>query len=279
MNMFRRFIICSLSSFQNKLPNEINSTESEINSNKSIPSSKFWIDSETKALLSFLGDNFDLYRKNKQKFYAAAAINIDNNRTSAQIDSKIQSFRTRYEKEIKEETGKARSKWPYLDKMNELFGNRENVKPDYLISSINENMIAESDENHTTTISKKKKQKVSEVDQIYLDELNSLKKAKKESLNIAQERLEIECEKLKWKKEKFDKEQEWKFKLEMERMEKEFDHKLKVRELELKYQEKYHLLIKFWNPEIELDLGSNFGYTTQNLGSANQEPDILENFI
>ncbi|RIB15383.1 hypothetical protein C2G38_2192465 [Gigaspora rosea] len=76
-----------------------------------------------------------------------------------------------------------------------------------LISSIDDDLIIESNENHTTTVSKKKKQKVSEIDQIYLDELNSLKKAKKDSLNIAQEHLEIEREKLKWKKEKFDKEQ------------------------------------------------------------------------
>ncbi|CAG8735434.1 44917_t:CDS:2 [Gigaspora margarita] len=161
------FIICLTSSFQNKLPNEINSIESEINSNESISSSKFWIDSETKALLSFFDNNFNLYLKNKQKFYAAVAINIEN----------------------KEETGKARSKWPYLNEMNELFGNRENVKSDYLISSIDEDMFAKSDENHTTTISKKEKRKVSKVDQIYLDELNSLKKAKKESLNIAKERI------------------------------------------------------------------------------------------
>ncbi|CAG8835956.1 6225_t:CDS:1, partial [Racocetra persica] len=55
-------------------------------------------------------DNFDLYRKNKPKFYAAAAIKIGNNRTSAQVDSKVQALRSRYEKENKEETGKARLK-------------------------------------------------------------------------------------------------------------------------------------------------------------------------
>ena len=98
-------------SFQNKLPNKINSTESEIDSNESIPSSKFWSDFETKALLSFLSDNFNLYHKNKQKFYAAAAINIGNNRTSVQVDSKIQSFRPRYENENKEETGKGGHIW------------------------------------------------------------------------------------------------------------------------------------------------------------------------
>ncbi|CAG8624781.1 5386_t:CDS:1, partial [Cetraspora pellucida] len=82
------------------------------------------------------------------------------------------------------------------------------------------------------------KMKSSEIDQIYLDELNSLKKAKKESLSIAQGHLEIEHEKLRWEKKKFEKEQEWKFKLEMERMEKEFSYKLKIREFELKYQDK-----------------------------------------
>ncbi|KAF0482705.1 hypothetical protein F8M41_023388 [Gigaspora margarita] len=98
------FIICSLFSFQNKLPNEINSTESEVNSN--ISSNNFWTDSETKALLFFLNDNFDLYQKNKQKFYAAAATSIGNNRTSTQVNSKIQSLKTRYKKENKEEIGK-----------------------------------------------------------------------------------------------------------------------------------------------------------------------------
>ncbi|CAG8491670.1 21948_t:CDS:2 [Cetraspora pellucida] len=120
------FVNCTPSSFQNKISNEIDNTKSKLDSNESISSSKFWTDSETKALLSFLSDNFGLYRKNKTKFYAAVAINIGNNRTSMQVDSKIQS------------------KWPYLDEMNELFGNRENVKPDYLISSIDDNKLKKS---------------------------------------------------------------------------------------------------------------------------------------
>ncbi|CAG8764255.1 5639_t:CDS:1, partial [Dentiscutata heterogama] len=83
------FVNCTLSTFQNKVPNKISNAESELDYNESIPSSKFWTDSETRALLFFLSDNFDLYRKNKPKFYAAAAINIGNNRTSVQVDSKI----------------------------------------------------------------------------------------------------------------------------------------------------------------------------------------------
>ncbi|CAG8708481.1 2080_t:CDS:2, partial [Dentiscutata heterogama] len=114
-----------INSRQSKTSNKYEFVESEPDSDEVIPS-KFWKDSETRALLSLLAENFDMYRKNKTKFYATAAIKIGNNRTSTQVNDKIQSLRSRYEKENKEETGKARSKWPYLDEMNELFGNREN---------------------------------------------------------------------------------------------------------------------------------------------------------
>ncbi|CAG8794512.1 22250_t:CDS:1, partial [Dentiscutata erythropus] len=57
---------------------------SEPDSDEVIPSSKFWKDSETRALFYFLAEHFDMYRKNKTKFYATAAIEIGNNRTSAQ---------------------------------------------------------------------------------------------------------------------------------------------------------------------------------------------------
>ena len=104
--------------------NERETTENESDC-EFISNSKFWSYIEIKALLSFLAENFDLYRKNKLQFYAKAAINLGNNRTSAQVNSRIQILKSKYEEEIKEETGKARSKWPYLDEMNELFGNRE----------------------------------------------------------------------------------------------------------------------------------------------------------
>ncbi|CAG8571606.1 31233_t:CDS:2 [Gigaspora margarita] len=174
-----------ISQTQPKILNNLEVTEGDLDSDEIIPSSKFWKDAETKALLTFLAENLIL-------------------------DSKIQALRSRYEKESKEETGKARSKWPYLDEMNELFGNRENVKPDYLhVESDVENQV----------ISKGKKRKVSELDRMYLNKLKSLKETKK-------------------KKKNFEKEQELKLKLEIERMEREFTYKLKVRELELAHKEK-----------------------------------------
>ncbi|CAG8781289.1 357_t:CDS:2 [Dentiscutata erythropus] len=71
-----------------------------------------------------------------------------------------------------------------------MLGNRENVKPDYLASSIDM-----SDNDKDLAVSSHKKRKISEIDQIYFDELRSLRKTKKIGLEIAQERLKIENQK------------------------------------------------------------------------------------
>ncbi|CAG8649981.1 12384_t:CDS:2 [Funneliformis mosseae] len=78
---------------------------------------------------------------------------------------------TKYKEESKEETGKARSNWQYLEELNELFDNRENVKPDYLVFSMLPLMIITN----------------------VLDELNAFKETKKLAI-------EIEREKLNWEK-------------------------------------------------------------------------------
>src|SRR5436305_14610919 len=125
-----QFINYAPSSFQNDVnfqannnsipahPKNLNKYElTENGSNcEFILSSNFWSYSEIKVLLSFLAENFDLYRKNKLQFYAKATINIGNNRTNSQVSSKIQTLKFRYEDEIKKGTGKARSKWPFLDR-------------------------------------------------------------------------------------------------------------------------------------------------------------------
>ncbi|RIB19873.1 hypothetical protein C2G38_2180687 [Gigaspora rosea] len=72
------------------------------------------IDDESDYDESIPSNNLDLYRKNKSKFYGIAANKFGNNRTNSQANSKIQSLRTRYEKENKEEN------------MNKIFENREN---------------------------------------------------------------------------------------------------------------------------------------------------------
>src|SRR5438874_2128814 len=76
-----------------------------------------WSDSEIKSLLSYLSDNFDLFRTNKTQFCARAAMKIGNNRTGTQVKYKIQALIKKFEEENREETGKGRSNWQYFDMM------------------------------------------------------------------------------------------------------------------------------------------------------------------
>ncbi|CAI2166651.1 8497_t:CDS:2 [Funneliformis geosporum] len=141
-----------------------------------------------------------------------------------QVRSKIQSLITKFEEENREETGKGRSCWTYFNEMNEIFGNRENVRPDYLLSSIN---VDKSDiENALGTINQSKKMAI-EIEQERLNFEKQKLEIKQNEKKLEREViLKIEQEKLKWEKEKFEKEQEFKLKLELERMNKEFELKI-----------------------------------------------------
>jgi hypothetical protein len=123
--------------FSFSTPNNQSSTSQTLDLPDSENEIQRWTELETKTLLSYLSENFDLYRKRKNKFCAKAALKIGNKRTTSQVNLKIQSLITKFEEENREETGKGRSCWEYFDEMNEIFGNRENVQPDYLLSSIN----------------------------------------------------------------------------------------------------------------------------------------------
>ncbi|CAG8782806.1 15091_t:CDS:2, partial [Dentiscutata erythropus] len=78
--------------------------------------STLWLHSDINKLLDILAINWELYKSNKTKFCATAAIRLGKNKTGTQ-----------------EVTGKATSKWPYLEKMEHLFGSRDNINPYYLI--------------------------------------------------------------------------------------------------------------------------------------------------
>ncbi|RIB11697.1 hypothetical protein C2G38_2042469 [Gigaspora rosea] len=96
---------------------------------------------------------FSNYCKNKETFYANAALHIGG-KTSAQVRGKIQNLIKKYSEEKKEETGKGTSKWAYFYLMNEIFGNRENVRPESLIDSTGKHYI-NSDE---SSVQRKKKE-------------------------------------------------------------------------------------------------------------------------
>ncbi|CAI2178625.1 6722_t:CDS:2, partial [Funneliformis geosporum] len=64
--------------------------------------------SEINKLLDILAVNWELYKFNKTKFYASAAIKLGRNKTGKQVKGKLFNLRTKYTNEKKEVAGKMR---------------------------------------------------------------------------------------------------------------------------------------------------------------------------
>ncbi|CAG8822827.1 12104_t:CDS:2, partial [Gigaspora margarita] len=135
---------------------------------------RLWSDSAIKLLLAHLSENFSYYRKNKEKFYANAALHIGG-KSTAQVRGKLQKLVKKYSEESKEKTGKGTSKWSYYSLMNEIFGNRENVHPEFLIDSTGKHY----DNNINNEKERKKKKKLSEDDLSYIKSVETISESKK----------------------------------------------------------------------------------------------------
>ncbi|CAG8585554.1 9365_t:CDS:2, partial [Dentiscutata heterogama] len=198
---------------------------------------KLWADSTIKLLLAYLSENFSNYRKNKEKFYASAALHIGG-KSSAQVRGKLQKLVKKYSEESKEKTGKEASKWPYYFLMNEIFGNREN----HYGANINDEEM----------VQRKKKKKLNEDDLSYIKSVETISESKKISAESRKKWIDehstIEREKFNFEKkfreleyELKKKEVEARIKVENEKLDLErqmkIDFELKLKELEMRLNE------------------------------------------
>ncbi|CAG8782041.1 3982_t:CDS:2, partial [Gigaspora margarita] len=156
---------------QTNLPNPtlnnsfILSSTSEDNDTNS--DNKLWTDSAVKFAFIYIR-KFSNYRKNKEKFFANAALHIGG-KTSAQVRGKMQNLIKKYSEEKKEETGKGISKWAYFYLMNEIFGNRKNVRPESLIDSTG---------NDESSVQRKKKAKLNNNELAYIESIAAISESK-----------------------------------------------------------------------------------------------------
>lgn len=102
-----------------------------------------WDDVNTGLLLSFLEDNFDIYRKNKSNFAKTAAAKIFPGKAWEQIKNKLARLVNKYN-EIKEKENKtgrgAQAKWKWFDRIDALFGTRENHTPGFLADGFSDDV-------------------------------------------------------------------------------------------------------------------------------------------
>jgi hypothetical protein len=101
-----------------------------------------WDDTNTGLLLSFLEDNFDVYRKNKANFAKTAAAKVFPGKSWEQIKNKLSRLITKYNeiKEKERQTGReAQAKWKWFERLDILFGTRENHNPGFLVDGFSDN--------------------------------------------------------------------------------------------------------------------------------------------
>ena len=95
-----------------------------------------WGDDNTKLLLKFLEENFASYKKNKSNFAKKVSAQLFSGKPWEQIKNKLSRLVTKYNniKEKENQTGQeAQAKWKWFERMDILFGTRENHNPGFLV--------------------------------------------------------------------------------------------------------------------------------------------------
>ncbi|RIA92079.1 hypothetical protein C1645_846416 [Glomus cerebriforme] len=101
-----------------------------------------WDNTSTGLLLSFLEENFEIYKKNKSNFAKKAFEKVFSEKLWEQIKNKLARLVAKYNKikEKKSQTeGEAQAaKWKWFKKLDTLFGIHENHNPTFLVNGISD---------------------------------------------------------------------------------------------------------------------------------------------
>ncbi|CAG8488877.1 3669_t:CDS:2 [Scutellospora calospora] len=179
-----------------------------------------------------------------EKFYVKAALYLGNGKTGDQIRSKIRSLINTYMEESSNKTGKGASDWPFYTEMNNIFGNRENVNPDYLVNSTGQiyrnNLPKDNSNNKDCSLKSNKKRRLDEDELHYIKSIDIITQSKQIEAETKKKLLELEKEKLQFEREKWEHEKNEKIILEKYKLELEYklQLELKTRELEIKFKNK-----------------------------------------
>ena len=105
-------------------------------------------------MLSFLEDNFDIYKKNKSNFAKTAAAKVFQGKSWEQIKNKVSRLVTKYnEIKVKEnQTGReAQARWRWFERLDALFGTCKNHNPTYLVNGFSDNVQLFDDSKESET--------------------------------------------------------------------------------------------------------------------------------
>ena|GEM_PF-4774990 len=198
-----------------------------------------WSDEETEKLLDYLEENFDKFRQGKKsEFYTLVSRDIIRSKSAESIKGRLNRLLEKYDKVKRQnnQSGSGRIDWKWMEKMDRIFGCRENISPSYISNQetgyfSDEANGAEKVEQGCKKIVKKKKNNVESL----IDVMSSISQTKarisEEKLALERERMsnefKIQMEKLELEKKK------WEYEREQSRM----LHELTMKKLEIQLKQ------------------------------------------
>jgi len=152
--------------------------------------------------------------------------NVLKNKEPVAIKSKLSRMVKTYSevKNHNERTGAERKDWEWFDKMDDLFGTRENISPSFIANKSTDVENEEPLDNESKPIKKLKKNNVDAIAAAISTMSETRERVWDKKIELEKEKMAIELSKLEVEKQK------WEFEREKMKME----HELRLKEMELR---------------------------------------------
>ena len=187
-------------------------------------------------MLTYLEENYHQYQHGKKcEFYDTVSSKIVTSKSAESIKGRLRRLLEKYDKvkQLNNQTGSGRINWKWLEKMERIFGCRENISPSF-VSNVSTDYFSDKEkekiEKEDNKVVKKKKNNIESLVEI----MSSISQAK---IKISEQKLELEREKMehdyKLQMEKLEVEkQKWEYEREQSKM--LYELTMKKLELQLK---------------------------------------------
>lgn len=151
-------------------------------------------------MLNYLENNFSKYKQGKKsKFYAVVSSNIIKTKTAESIKGRLNRLLEKYDKvkQQNNQTGSGRVDWKWMEKIDRIFGCRENISPSYISNETTGYISDETNEaekvikiEDNKRIAKKKKNNLESL----IDVMNNISQTK---AKLSEQKMDLEREKMK----------------------------------------------------------------------------------
>ncbi|CAG8731208.1 8339_t:CDS:2, partial [Funneliformis mosseae] len=178
-------------SFTKRRFGDNNTLQNESNNN--------WQGYEIDLLIQYISDNFNEYKKgNKTKLFNEMSANLLKNKEPAAIKSKLSRMIKTYSevKKHNEQTGVERKDWEWFDKMDCIFGIRENISPSFITNRFTDTENEEPLNNESKPVKKLKKNNVDAIATAITMMSETRERVWDKKIELEKEKMAIELNKL-----------------------------------------------------------------------------------